>query len=45
MGHGVPVLNGDPGLPGLLGLSGEFMGLVVRGLDFKVIFIAEVFLL
>ena len=44
VGHGVPVLIGEPGLPGLLGLSGEFVGLVVRGLDFNVIFIADAFL-
>ena len=44
VGQGVPILPGDPGLPGLLGRSGEFTGLVRRGLDFNVMFIAEAFL-
>ena len=39
VGHGALILPGDPGLPGLLGRSGELTGLVSRGLDRNVMFI------
>ena len=39
VGQGAPILPGDPGLPGLLGRSGELTGLVSSGLDRNVMFI------